>query len=219
LVNALNGATPSGMTPTEGAIRGLNSFTASHVSPPRIMIGILITDGDPTACNQNIDFLAGLMSQHLANTGIRTFVIGMNGATFDNLETWAVAGGGPVHANFCDTGVPNCHYYNVGDGDPQAFIQALQQIQQAAVSCQFQLPTPEAGLLDPSKVSVEYVPGNGGATQKFTQVDNAAACVAGGFYYDNNTSPTVLFLCPASCSAVQADPNAKVQVLFGCQGG
>ncbi|MBI5532160.1 MAG: VWA domain-containing protein [Deltaproteobacteria bacterium] len=218
LIDALNAAVPTGMTPTEGAIRGLNTFTAANVAPPRVMIGILITDGDPTACDEDVGNLAGLISAHFSATGIRTFVIGMNGATFGNLETWAVAGGGPAHANFCDTGVNNCHYYNVGDGDPQAFIQALQQIQQSAVACQFSMPTADGGLVDPAKVLIEYLPGGAPPAQQFTRVNDAAACVAGGFYYDNNANPSTIILCPATCATVQADPAAKVQVLLGCQG-
>ncbi len=218
VIDALNAATPNGYTPTEGAIRGITQFTAANVSPPRVMIGIVVTDGDPTACNEQIDFLANLISQHLAATGIKIFVVGMTGATYDNLETWAVAGGGPAHANFCGGGMATCHHYDVGNGDPQAFIQALQQIQQSAVACQFQMPTPEAGLLDPTKIVVEYLPGGTGTPQQFSHVSDAASCVPGAFYYDNNTSPQTIYLCPDTCSVVQADPNAKVQVLLGCQG-
>ena len=54
--------------------------------------------------------------------------------------------------------------------------------------------------------------------QQFTRVNDAAACVAGAFYYDDNANPTTIILCPATCSTAQADPNAKIQVLLGCQG-
>jgi hypothetical protein len=218
IINALNAAVPQGYTPTEGAIRGLTQYTSANLSPPRVMIGILVTDGDPTACVRGIDALSDLISPHVSSTGIKIYVVGMTGATYANLETWAKAGGGPEHSNFCGGGIQPCHHYDVADGDPQAFIQALQQIQNSAVACQYQLPTPEAGLLDPNKVIVAYLAGGTGTPQEFTRVTDAGSCVAGGFYYDNNNTPHTIILCPATCAQVQADANAKVQVFLGCQG-
>jgi hypothetical protein len=48
--------------------------------------------------------------------------------------------------------------------------------------------------------------------------NDASACdpVSGGWYYDNNASPTKIILCPASCQMVQADQNGKVDILLGC---
>ena len=37
-----------------------------------------------------------------------------------------------------------------------------------------------------------------------------------GWYFDSNAAPTKVVLCPSSCSTVQADSAAKVDVLFGC---
>jgi len=217
IINALNAQAPSGLTPTEAALRGIASFTKAKQTPGRVMIGILVTDGDPTDCNESDATLANIVGNHLATNGIKTFMIGMTGATFSSLETIAVKGGAPAHANYCAAGVNSCHYYSVGDGDPQAFVAALKQIQQSAIGCTYQMPTTDAGLINPDKVTVQYTPG-GGAAQELQKVDSEAQCVAGAWYYDNNANPTLISLCKQTCDTVQADSNAKVDILLGCLG-
>jgi len=216
IVSALNAQAPSGLTPTEAALRGIASFTKSKQTAGRVMIGILVTDGNPTDCSTNDTTLASIVGNHLASTGIKTFIVGMTGALSTRLETIAVAGGAPSHTNYCD-GVASCHYYSVGDGNPQAFIAALKQIQQSAIACTYQMPTSDAGIIDPSKVTVQYTPG-GGAPQELQHVDSKTQCVGNGWYYDNNTAPTLIMLCPDACKTVQADTNAKVEILLGCLG-
>jgi hypothetical protein len=167
------------------------------------------------------------LSTHFTNNKIRTYVIGMNGANFTNLETLAVGGGGPSHADAvgtitdaCGNGAGPCHHWNAGDGTSGApLVEALKQIQGTAIGCSFAIPTPEAGTVDKNQVKVEYRPGGTGAAQQLTKVANAGACTGGGWYYDNDTSPTTVNLCPASCTTVQADPSAKLDVLFGCVTG
>lgn len=218
LISSMNSASPSGMTPTEGALRGLAQFTAANKAVGRVMIGILITDGLPTRCDTNTNNLAAIAANHLATTGITTFVIGMASAIdFNVIETIAAAGGAAPHNDFCHSGGP-CHHYDVGDGNPQAFIQALQQIQASAISCHFQMPTTDAGVIDIDEVTIEYSPGGVGTPQTLQRVPDAASCVPNGWYYDNNVTPTTINLCPDMCTTVQSDPNAKIEVQLGCLG-
>ena len=57
----------------------------------------------------------------------------------------------------------------------------------------------------------------GGMPAQIGKVANAAACgTAGGWYYDNETTPTMIILCPQSCDAVKGTPNSGVEVLYGC---
>ena len=138
----LNAQSPNGLTPTEAAIRGLTGFTAGNRRGGRVTIGILVTDGDPTECDTNLGHLSMLLQQHLMATTIRTFVIGMTGATDANLEQIAQGGGGPLHpatvgslTNACGTVAAPCRHWNVGDGNPQAFIAALAAIQDISDGC------------------------------------------------------------------------------------
>ena len=225
----LNAETPSGgNTPTEGAIRGITSFTSdpANRSPGHVAVGILITDGDPNGCNTNLSNLSTLLADHYAATGIRTFVIGMTGASDGRLETLASGGSGPDHPSAvgtitgtCGASPSPCKHWNVGDGTGGVLAEALQQIAVLAIGCTYPMPTAAGGIVDPARVSVEYVPGGTGPATALVRVPDAASCVPGGFYYDNNSAPTELTLCPDQCAAVQADPAAKVDVLLGCLGG
>ncbi len=81
------------------------------------------------------------------------------------------------------------------------------------------MPTPTTGVVDPDQVVIEYTPGSGGPPQPMTKVDSAAQCgPGGGWYYDNNQNPTTITFCPATCTVVESDPNAKIDILLGCLG-
>ncbi|WP_437631351.1 hypothetical protein [Sorangium sp. So ce854] len=83
----------------------------------------------------------------------------------------------------------------------------------AVVQCDFAVPeSPPGEVIDLSTVVVQYTPGDGGEVQSFDQVPNAEACAAGSFYIADD----MIRLCPDACQAVQADPSAAVDVLYGC---
>lgn len=140
-------------TPTEGAIRGMNKYTEAHRRPGRVTIGILVTDGDPNGCDTNLGDLSNLLQAHFAASTLRTYVIGMQGADFGNLEKIAVGGNAPMHANMvtgvsnaCGNGAAMCRSWNVGDGRPAAFIAALAAIQDSADGCK-----PGGGTVNPPR--------------------------------------------------------------------
>ena len=87
-------------TRIEGALRGIANYTANNQAAGREMIGVLITDGDATNCETDNSTLAGIIAQHLADTGLRTFIIGMEGASEAKLEELAIAGGADPHDDF-----------------------------------------------------------------------------------------------------------------------
>jgi hypothetical protein len=138
-------------TPIEAAIRGITRFTEANRRGGRVTIGILITDGDPNGCNNDRPFLSGLLQAHYDKTQIRTYVIGMQGASFDRLEEIARGGNAPEHPDSiegvtyaCGNGTGTCRHWNVGDGDPAAFIAAMKAIQRSADGCQ-----PGGGFINP----------------------------------------------------------------------
>jgi hypothetical protein len=131
-------------TPTEAAIRGISTFTTNHRRGGRVTIGILITDGDPNGgCDNDFADLAKLLDDHYKATQSRTYVIGMDGAVFKNLETIAAGGNAPTHpdtvgavTHSCGSGAtPPCRSWNVGNGDPAVFTAALAAIQASADGC------------------------------------------------------------------------------------
>jgi hypothetical protein len=93
-------------------------------------------------------------------------------------------------------------------------LNALQTIKGSAVSCDF--PLPKAGLYDPKKATVRYVPSSGGPVT-LAQVGGAGQC-GSGWYYDDSAAPSAITLCPATCDAAKADPNARIEVSLACPG-
>lgn len=224
---ALDNDSPAGGfgTRTEAAIRGLTTFTsnAQNRRAGRTTIGIIVTDGDPTDCDTNPTHLSNLLQAHFAATGVRTFLVGMTGADDATLEAIAAGGNAPPHptntsglTGTCGSSASPCRHWNVGNGNGNVLVEALKAIQASAVGCTLQMPKLDAGTIDPGQVKVEYSTQGTMPAQELTRVTGAAACVSSGFYYDDNTNPTTVNLCPQICSTVQADPSAKINVLFGC---
>jgi hypothetical protein len=67
--------------------------------------------------------------------------------------------------------------------------------------------------IDKADVAVTLLPTN----TLISRVTNAGACgAAGGWYYDNNTTPTKITLCPGSCTTLNATNGGYVNVSIGC---
>ncbi len=93
----------------------------------------------------------------------------------------------------------------------QAVAQGV--IASSQVACDFSLPTPPAGTSLSIRIYVAYTPGNGGAVTEFTQIANSSTCDSGKFYVENMR----VVLCSQTCTAIRADPMAKVAVRFSCE--
>jgi hypothetical protein len=87
-------------------------------------------------------------------------------------------------------------------------------VQRRAVACDFPFPSPPAGQeLDPTRVAIQYTPGNGAERANFGQAPTLADCQPNAFYIANDR----LVLCPDTCSSVRSDPLGIVTALFTCQ--
>lgn len=208
---------PNGGTPMAGAMQGAVNVMSEYLTanPGEDGIIILVTDGDPAGCG-NIAAVAKVAELGAAaKRPVRTFVVGMDGATFSNLDLVALAGGGATKAFTASV-------TKTGSGTPQEqLLDALQQIRSGAIGCEYRLPAPSAsqGTLDLNSVTVEFDPGNDEPHVTFRRVPTADDCsqATGGFYYDDNANPTRVKLCSASCEDVRsAASNGNVQVLLGC---
>jgi len=211
----------TGSTPMAGGLQGgvdaMKDFLSKNPNEEGVII--LVTDGDPGACSgvDTVSNVASIASNAAkAKPAIRTFVVGMEGATFGNLDTIAKAGEGSPTAFNASGGDPDA-----GVSPQQQLLDALEKIRSGALGCEYVLPVPDSskGMLDPSSVEIDFTPGQNDPAQKFRRVDNAAACGAttGGFYYDDPAHPKRLILCPASCEAVKKGTSeAKMDVVLGC---
>lgn len=230
LITALDADAPTtnGMavgTRIEGALNGIAMYTTANADPARKTIGVLITDGDPFNCNQDAGTLGQIAQAHYDATGIATFVVGMTGATANNLEVIAANGGGPEHGpQYCDANDATCHYWTVGDGDPTAFSEVLAAIQDSVIiACEYAIPEPSGGQqVDPELVAVTYDDASGTEPAKVSRVSDEASCdpATGGWYFDDPSAPTSVRLCPTNCTTVSAAPSgAALQIRYGCKEG
>jgi hypothetical protein len=193
-------------TPTsvalDGALRWAADYQNTHDGEAATVV--LVTDGEPTACDDNIGNIANFASTALDDHGIRTYAIGLTGSREGDMNEIARAGG-------TEGGI------FIGDGtDTGAQLRdALAQIRGEVASCDLQMPEPAGGVVDPKKVNVALSLASGDVD--LGQVEGSGDCAdLAGWYYDNNSSPTRILLCPATCDAVQTDPVSRIDIVLGC---
>lgn len=208
-----------GSTPMSAGLQGGIDAMKAHLatSPDEEGVVILVTDGSPTGCSDTATDVART-AEIAANDkpAIRTFVVGMDGASFGNLDAIAKAGGGaPTAFNASAAGLDG------GVDAQQQLLAALQSIRKGALGCEYVLPIPDGskGVLDPDSVVVNFAPGSNDPVVTFRRVSSAGDCgrTTGGFYYDDNEKPTRIILCEASCDDVRDAPaTASVDIVLGC---
>jgi hypothetical protein len=101
----------------------------------------------------------------------------------------------------------------------QQFLDAMNAIRGTALSCTYTIPVPTQGTFDKNLVNVQYTPGGGGPVQTIGKVNDQASCPPGGmaWYYDNNTTPTLIHLCPDTCGVVSVDTMGQINIILGCE--
>ena len=210
LIDTFNAHEPNGSTPTSAALDGATKWAAKYIythNHTEQAIVVLVTDGEPTTCNTDPVVINDIAAKALSGGGVLTFAVGLfaqNNATMDGIA----AAGGTGSAFIITPGM-----------GPTALFDALKQIQSNSLACSLAMPAPENpdDVIDLEQVAVNYTPSKGGMKTKFPQVASAAACTAaGGWYHDAPAKPTTINLCPASCTKVQIDSGAKVDIFLGC---
>jgi uncharacterized protein YegL len=208
LVSSIDSNSPTGGTPTYGALKGaLYAATAyQDAHPDHKVIVLIATDGEPTSCSiQDTTTIANLAKSARNYNGVTTYAIAVPGASLTDLDAIAAAGG-------------TTKAYDVTQ-DIMQFAAKMAEIRSQALACEFPIPEPPMGeQLDPAKVNVNYTPGGSTTTTTLPNVLSAGQCSGKtAWYYDNNTAPTKIELCPAACQKVQGDSGASISVKFGCK--
>jgi von Willebrand factor type A domain-containing protein len=208
LVEAMDRAAPGGLTPTVPALRGAISYARSWAldNPGRATVVVLVTDGYPTQCDSAPEQIsqaarAGFESpEH-----IRTFVIGVGDVAKFNLDNYARSGG-----------TKSAYLTDAGDVST-TFVDALNNITNRALACEYQLPPPPEGMkLDANKVQFIYTPSSD-LPEEIPRISSLAACANtpnGGWYYDDPNQPSKIAVCPCTCARLQA---GRVDVRLGCK--
>jgi Mg-chelatase subunit ChlD len=204
------GGNNSGGTPTYAALQGAENIAVAYAAahPTEKTVVVFVTDGEPNGCDEKIPDIAKIASDTLAAHEIETYAIGILGSNQKTMDQIAQAGG--TMAGIMIGG-------SSGTTTEQDLLTAFGNIKASNVSCDFAVPAPPSSLmLSFDNVNVNYTPGKG-AESTLPRVQDAAACgTTGGWYYDNNAAPTQIHLCANTCTLVQADTGAALQVLFSC---
>jgi Mg-chelatase subunit ChlD len=199
----------SGGTPTYAALQGAENIAVAYAAahPTETVVVVFVTDGQPNGCDENITHIAKIASDTLAAHKIQTYAIGILGSNQGTMDQIAKAGGTTAGIMIGGTS---------GTTTEADLLKAFGNIKASNVSCDFAVPPPPSTLmLSFDNVNVNYTPGKG-AESTLPRVENAAACGKGGWYYDDNAAPTQIHLCANTCTTVQADTGAALQVLFSC---
>jgi hypothetical protein len=202
------GAAGSQGTPISAALGGALSWAAAQrmAAPEESAVVVLVTDGQPNGCEEEITTISGLAQNAFTTSGIRTYAIGLTGSRESDMDAIAAAGGTTEGIFISD-----------GATAKQDLLNALAAIRGSVLDCDFEMPKASNGMqVDPTKVNVKYTPA-GGTQMTLGRVPDAAACgMAPGWYYDNDLNPTRILLCPASCNSASVEVDATLEVLLGC---
>jgi hypothetical protein len=228
LIDSFAARTPGGYTPTGPALAGALQQAKDRASknPDHKVVVVLVTDGlpggyipgmPPAMCTPSkIPDIAMLVGTGAKGTpSIPTFVIGVFGPCDlvdanvmpqANLDALAVEGG-TTKAVVIST-----------DGNVTQQLQdALRQVRTSAIACQYTIPKPAEGTLDPKKVNVTF--SAAGNTTTIGHANTKADCdpVRGGWYYDVEPNPTQIIACEQSCAQFQNAADARVDIALGCE--
>ena len=208
--NALNGGTPI-YAALDGALRWAAEHESTHKEEKTVVV--FLTDGWPHGCERYAPTIGALAADALAKSGIPTYSIG-----------FADSGGGGSNAALMNLiaqlgGTDRAYFINDGLTAAKALLDTFNSIRGTALPCDFPVPkaTDNGKPTDTSLVNVLYTKG-GGTQSTLTRVHDAEHCgAAASWYYDDDAKPTRIYLCPSSCDSAKSAPNAKLEVLVGCQ--
>ncbi len=205
-------SSPSGcFTPTQEALNGLlmGARARQLAEPDHIVAAVFASDGEPCcgSCPCEANACIGQIAAGYATGSppIKTFAIAADSSAMGVLTAIAQQGG--TNTPFDAT------------GGTQSFIDALNAIRGSMLACEYKMPVPEAGTINPNLVQVQFTPTN--ATDPVTiphKTDQSQCGSDPGWYYDNNTNPSKIVFCPSTCSMVQNDQSGKLDILLGCSG-
>ena len=114
--------------------------------------------------------------------------------------------GGTMDAFIIDTGNPTVTV--------SRFRTVIDQIRDQALSCTIAIPAPPGGrVFDKNRVEVVYQSG----VSATPLVYDPTCAAASSWHYDDPSNPTNIELCEATCTTVQADATARLNVNFACE--
>ena len=185
----------------KGAIVHARQWAGQH--PDHKVVVMLVTDGLPEECDSTVENVTQAAREGFQGTpAIQTFVVGIGDVTA--IDQFAAAGG-------------TQKALLTSPGTAAELVQALNQVRNKALPCEFQLPN--GSSVQPGLVNLRYTSDTrdtARAPRTIGAVQNAAHCdaVQGGWYFDDASAPTRVIVCDESCE--QLHTGGEVKVLLGC---
>jgi len=218
-------------TPTHDALEiALDEVEHTRLNGARYVV--LLTDGQPT---YSLECIGDGLAAHAVDEqpiidaiqtalgdAVGTFVIGAPGSdrTVEvnrDARDWlsmAAEAGGTAPADCSHDGDPRyCHFDMVAqESYAEGLSQALLDITEQIVPCDYGLPTPPTGQdIDPANVNVIFTDSDD--NQKLLLKDDDPNCTEGWRWSEDESR---VLLCPDSCRELRLDRLARLDVLFGC---
>ncbi len=191
-----------------GALKWAGVYQSEH--PTEKTVVVLVTDGEPNGCNQDMRDISALASDAYAAFGVPTYAIGLEGSNEVQMDQIARAGQ-------TERGI----FVGSSGNAEQELLTALDAIRGQTMSCDFALPKASGGRdADSSRVNITLTSGaapRGTAAVQLHRVDSQAACSDAGaaWYYDDPHAPTRIHLCPAACE-LATERGRQIDVELGC---
>jgi hypothetical protein len=218
MVTAMKAKQPGGLTPTVPALKGALTYAMQlkAADPTREKVVVMISDGYPTICAQQLPTDVSAVIAEAASAKdypVRTYVIGVgdpdtvSGARF-NLANYAKSGRSNTPILIDETAD--------ADGVKQQVVDALLNISNDPLACEYKIVPPENQTIDTDKMTVTFQP-NSGSLQELPRVPGLADCSKspqGGFYFDSLTNPSKITVCPCNCAAFGA---GTVSLVYNCK--
>lgn len=223
---------PNAATPTHDAYDVALDAMRLNESPGQKYL-VLITDGQPTqslgcigsgmtTSPEPAQPVVDAIASAWKNDKIKTFVVGSPGSeknvsTNADSRDWlsaAARAGGTDTPGCGDAGPKYCHFDLSTAADfGMALTEALGAIARTVVSCDYSVPSASAGkTLDLNLVNMIYEDGSG--NYSLVLPSSVEACQKGWDFTDNSLQK--LRVCTQTCSLLQANPHAKISLVFGC---
>lgn len=195
----------------DGGLRFAAEYQLSHADEKVVVV--MVTDGEAQGCDEDFRDISQLAADALTTSSVATYAIGLadsmgQGVNPDHMNPLAKAGG-----------TDHAFFINDGPMASAALLDAFNAIRGSALQCDFPVPkaTQNGKPIDTTLVNVTFSASEGTKTT-FTKVDDAGHCgTATSWYYDDDTAPTRIYLCPSACDLASSEPSAKLEVLVGCK--
>lgn len=196
-------------------------------------------------CNENTNTLAAIAGA-AHDAGVTTFAVGLQGASFPLLDAIADKGGAPDCDSrptrfACDvssgaSGLLNAlntirekvvttdthtethvvtHEVVHTETRTEVHTEIVEQVQRTSLPCEWAIPeSSDSDPFDRNKVNIRL--SNEDSQTTFVHVKGQDACVANGWYFDNEEQPTRLIACAEACEDIEAAESSKIDILLGC---